>query len=383
MRLPFDADDPLLARAAWSRIAEPGDRQAGELVQAIGPAAALGWLVGAGGAAIGAVQGEARERWLARLDGLDPRRELRALRVIGGRLLIPENEGWPTALEDLGAQAPFCLWVRGGEAVASQLGELLNPAVAVVGARAATAYGEMVTAAVAGELAAGGVVIVSGGAFGVDAAAHRAALAQGGLTVSVMAGGVDRLYPAGNEALLKAVAQDGAVVSELPPGAAPRRERFLSRNRLIAALAQVTVVTESGWRSGSHRTAAVAAELLRPVGAVPGPVTAASSAGCHRLIRQGAATLVTGADEVRELLAPLGLAMAAEPAVAAGLLDGLAPSDRQVLDSLPVRQGATVTAVVAASGLAIAQVMAALARLERAGRAVESGGTWRKARQGA
>ncbi|MDR3107900.1 MAG: DNA-processing protein DprA [Bifidobacteriaceae bacterium] len=396
MRLPFDSDDPVLARAAWSRLAEPADRAAGVLVQAVGPARALAWLAGARNSATievdewSAGQGDggecpsalaaARQRWQTRLDGLDPRRELRALERLGGWLVTPEDPGWPAALDDLGAEAPFCLWLRGGPAVAAQLGESLTPAVAVVGSRAATSYGEAVTAALAGDLAARGIAIVSGGAFGIDAVAHRAALAQGGLTVSVMAGGVDRYYPLGNEALLKAVARDGAVISELPPGAAPRRERFLSRNRLIAALAQVTVVTESGWRSGSHRTAAVAAELLRPVGAVPGPVTAASSAGCHRLVRQGVATLVTGADEVRELMAPLGLVTLAEPAVTAGPLDDLAPLDRQVLDSLPLRRGATPTALVAASGVATPQVMAALGRLERAGRAVQAGGVWRKAR---
>ncbi|MDR2565772.1 MAG: DNA-processing protein DprA [Bifidobacteriaceae bacterium] len=449
MRWRFDIDDPALARAAWSRIAEPADRQAGALVQAVGPSAALRWLAGAppergrdgwldgigragldreaaqrgagppngpdgigqagldreaarrgegapdgpdGGRfpdapelfgwseATGGGLARARERWRVRLEDLDPRRELHALAQLGGTLITPETAGWPTGLADLGPEAPFCLWVRGAEGAAARLDQLLTPAAAVVGARASTSYGEVVTVGLAGDLVARGVAIVSGGAFGIDAAAHRAALAQGGFTVAVMAGGVDRFYPAGNDGLLKAVAQEGAVVSELPPGAAPRRERFLARNRLIAAMALVTVVTEAGWRSGSQRTAAVAAELLRPVAAVPGPVTAASSAGCHRLIRQGVATLVTGADEVRELMAPLGLVTLAEPVGEAGPLDGLPPADRQVLDSLPVRRGATLTALVAASGLSTPQTMAALSRLERAGRAVQSDGGWRKAR---
>ncbi|MDR2374644.1 MAG: DNA-processing protein DprA [Bifidobacteriaceae bacterium] len=385
MRLPFDLDDPILARAAWSRIAEPADRQALALVAAAGPAAALRWLAGTGrvGAdrpdGIGGLE-QARERWRARLDGLDPRRELDALARLGGWLAIPEAAGWPEALADLGAETPFCLWVRTGALGPAELPERLTPAVSVVGARAATAYGESVAAGLVGDLAARGVGIVSGGAFGIDAAAHRTALAVGGVTVAVMAGGVDRLYPQGNERLLAAVVADGAVVSELPPGAAPRRERFLSRNRLIAALSQVTVVVEAGWRSGAHRTAGVAAELLRPVAAVPGPVTAASSAGCHRLIRQGIATLVTGADEVRELLAPLGSAPLAEPSAQPGLLDGLAPADRQVLDSLPLRQGVTVTALVMSSGLSAPQAMAALSRLERSGRAEQSDGLWRRSR---
>ncbi|MDR1633477.1 MAG: DNA-processing protein DprA [Bifidobacteriaceae bacterium] len=417
MRPQFDIDDPTLARAAWSRLAEPADRQAGALVQAIGPSAALRWLVqapserpeawpqaaargagpgpggrrgpeltpvcGDGADGIGRELTKARERWRVRLEDLDPRRELRALERLGGTLITPEAPGWPAGLADLGPEMPFCLWVRARADAPARLGQLLTPSVAVVGARASTSYGESMTAAIVGDLAGRGVAVVSGGAFGIDAAAHRAALAQGGFTVAVMAGGVDRFYPAGNDGLLKAVAQEGAVVSELPPGAAPRRERFLSRNRLIAALATVTVVTEAGWRSGSQRTASVAAELLRPVAAVPGPATSPQSAGCHKLIRQGMATLVTGADEVRELMAPLGLVTLVEPPVAAGPLDGLPPSDRQVLDALPVRRGAGLTALVAASGLSTPQVMAALSRLERAGRAVQSGGAWRKARPAA
>ncbi|MDR2378414.1 MAG: DNA-processing protein DprA [Bifidobacteriaceae bacterium] len=388
MDIAFDIDDPILARAAWSRLAEPADRQAGALVGAVGAVAALRWLAGAdpvaapaaGPGGIGGGLEQVRERWRARLDGLDPRRELRALGRLGGHLMTPADPGWPDGLADLGSEAPFCLWVRADQAPAEGLGEALRPAAAVVGSRAATAYGEMVTGAIASDLAGRGVAIISGGAFGIDAAAHRAALAEGGFTVAVMAGGVDRLYPAGNQRLLEAVVRQGAVISELPPGAAPRRERFLARNRLIAALAQVTVVTEAGWRSGAQRTAAVAAQLLRPVAAVPGPVSSASSAGCHKLIRQGLATLVTGADEVRELMAPLGTVTLVEPAAAAGPLDGLAPPDRQVLDALPLRQGAGLTALVASSGLSTPEVMAALSRLERCGRAVQSGGGWRKSR---
>ncbi|MDR2348692.1 MAG: DNA-protecting protein DprA, partial [Bifidobacteriaceae bacterium] len=434
----FDIDDPVLARAAWSRLAEPGDRDAIRLVQAVGPSSALRWVVSgrelappdrgersaplaarpapvalaagpdmgvrpggrsgerppegahmavraaspSGGDADSAVPASerARARWLTRLEGLDPRRELRVLAALGGRLLAPDGPGWPSGLADLGEAAPICLWARGAPEILDDLEASLRPAVAVVGSRAATAYGELVTAQIVADLVGHGVAVVSGGAFGIDAAAHRAALGAGGLTVAVMAGGVDRLYPAGNETLLEAVLAAGAVISEVAPGGAPRRERFLARNRLIAALGEVTVVTESGWRSGAHRTARDAAALLRPVAAVPGPVTAASSAGCHKLIREGVATLVTAADEVRELLAPLGTVSLTEPEVGAGPLDGLAPPERQVLDSLPKARSATLTAVVAASGLSTPEVMAALSRLERAGRVDEAGGLWRRRR---
>ncbi|MDR2380363.1 MAG: DNA-processing protein DprA, partial [Bifidobacteriaceae bacterium] len=314
------------------------------------------------------------------LEGLDPTRELRALGRLGGSLLVPGGRGWPEMLDDLGEAAPICLWVRGPAEIVQSLGDRLVGAVSVVGTRACTAYGESVTARLVEEAVGWGAAVVSGGAFGVDATAHRAALAAGGLTVAVMAGGVDRLYPAGNDRLLKAVAASGAVISEVPPGGAPRRERFLTRNRLIAALGAVTVVTEAGWRSGSHRTAHDAAALLRPVAAVPGPVTAAASAGCHKLIRDGVATLVTGADEVRELLAPLGQVELMDHDAVGGPLDGLGPADRQVFDSLPKVRGAALTAVVVASGLGTHDVMAALGRLERAGRVCQSGGLWRPAK---
>ncbi|MDR1824411.1 MAG: DNA-processing protein DprA [Bifidobacteriaceae bacterium] len=390
----FDISDPQLALAAWSRIAEPADPDASVLVRQVGAVAALEWLVGEVGSAAAqralaqraagrrpaAGTEAALARWLPRLEGLDPRRELRVLARLGGVLMHPGSPGWPAGLEDLNEVAPFALWVLAPDGVPATLGRRLAGAVAVVGARAATAYGESVTAAIAGPLAQAGHAIVSGGAYGIDAAAHRAALAVGGFTVAVMAGGLDRLYPPGNEALLRAVAAEGAVVSEVPPGSAPRRERFLDRNRLIAALAQVTVVTESGWRSGSHRTAAVAAELLRPVGAVPGPVTAASSAGCHRLIREGAATLVSDARDVMELARPAGQAPAALPGLdeTSGVLDGLGVVERRVLDALPMRRPASVAAVTTACGLAPAQVLAALTRLERAGRAASSNGAWRR-----
>jgi DNA processing protein len=301
---------------------------------------------------------------------------------MGGVLLGPGDPGWPAGLEDLGPAAPFALWVRGAAGAPGRLTELLGRSVAIVGSRACTAYGESVTATITGQLVEAGFAIVSGGAFGIDAAAHRATLAAGGFTVAVMAGGIDRLYPPGNDALLRAITREGVVVSELPPGSAPRKERFLDRNRLIAAMAQVTVVTESGWRSGAHRTAAVAANLARPVGAVPGPVTSAMSAGCHRLIREGAATLVTDARDVLELAGPLSQAPAPPPgAEPPGPLDGLPPLDRRLLDALPLRRPAGVNTLVTASGLATSQVLGGLARLERAGLAIAQAGAWRRAPQ--
>lgn len=378
MILDFDVDDPQLALAAWSRICEPGDQDAVRLVKAAGPSAALQWLLNPSTPTGPSSNGldRALARWAPRLEGLDPRRELRVLQSLGGRLLAPGEPNWPAGLDDLGEAAPLCLWQWAPADL--DLGAWCGRSVAVIGSRACTHYGATVTATMVNELTSAGWCVVSGGAFGIDAAAHQAALAVGGQTVAVMAGGVDRLYPAANEDMLRQVAQQGAVISELPPGSAPRRERFLDRNRLIAAMTRLTVVVESGWRSGAHRTAAVAAELLRPVAAVPGPVTAAASAGCHRLIREGIATLVTGADQVIELLAQLGQAPEPLTDCPSGPLDGLSQPERRVYDALPLRGTAPVSRLVAASGLATAQVLGALSRLERSGRADTTGGRWRR-----
>ncbi|MDR1426343.1 MAG: DNA-processing protein DprA [Bifidobacteriaceae bacterium] len=409
----FETADPLLARAAWSRIAEPGDRDAGVLVGRLGPVAALEWLLavadrapggvrfkvdgevrGEGRAAIvrggverglavgskaapGAGEGVRRAvaRWVARLENLDPRRELRVLRDLGGRLIVPEDPDWPDGLRELGDSAPLALWAIGVESALTDLAGFVTPSVAVVGSRASTRYGEAVTAQMVAGLVGQGFGIVSGGAFGIDAAAHRAALGCGGRTAAVMAGGVDRLYPKGNTSLLREIVRVGVVLSEVPPGSAPRRERFLARNRLIAAMTTTTVVVEAGWRSGARNTASHAAGLVRPVGAVPGPVTSAASAGCHRLIRDGIATCVTDCDDVIELIGPIRLDLGAGPGPQR-LLDDFKPAERVVLDCLPARSVASVESVAAAAGQPVRTVLAALGALERRGAAHRAGSGW-------
>lgn len=386
-------DDVVLARAAWSRLAEPGDVVAGALVAALGPVDALAWLretaghgdqgsPGLGRQGVGPLHGAAAarldaavRRWAPRLADLDPGRDLAAVERRGGTLLVPGDPDWPRRLDDLGPAAPHVLWVL-GEPSAPSAGR----AAAVIGARAATAYGEHVGGEIAAGLGTAGVTVVSGGAYGIDATAHRAALAGGHSTVAVLAGGVDRFYPAGNARLLAAVVEAGALVSEVPPGAAPSRARFLQRNRLIAALAGATVVVEAAWRSGTLSTAAHATRLLRPVGAVPGPVTSALSAGCHRLLREGAAVCVTDAAEVLELLDEIGREAPAELRRARQVrhdeLDDLEPDLRAVLEVLPVRGGASVEGLARVAGLAPAQVRAALGRLELAGRVSRAGERW-------
>ncbi|WP_069388253.1 DNA-processing protein DprA, partial [Cellulosimicrobium cellulans] len=316
-------------------------------------------------------------RWAPRLDGLDPRRELHVLDRLGGTFLVPGDHRWPTAVDDLGAAAPFGLWVRG----APDLAAASRRSVAVVGARACTDYGRHVTGELATGLVGHGFTVVSGGAYGIDAMAHRGALAADGVTVAFLAGGVDRLYPAGNVDLLRSVAASGgAVVSEVPPGSVPSRVRFLLRNRLIAAFAGATVVVEAAWRSGSLSTASRAAELSRPVGVVPGPVTSMASSGCHRLLRDGAAVCVTDAAEVAELAGEIG--RDATPSAPSTGQDRHAPQDglddleTRVWDALPLRSGRPVESVARAAGLAVAETLGALGRLELTGLAERTPGGW-------
>jgi DNA processing protein len=363
----FDVTDDRMVRIAWSRLAEPGDRRLARLVDQVGPVLALRALLTRD------VPWMAHYR--ARLDDLDPEQDLSYIRRVGGRVVVPGEAQWPEQLAQLSAP-PFCLWVRGRLG----LDLVTSRSVAVVGARAATTYGEHVTGEIAFGAAARGFVVVSGLAYGIDAAAHRAGLA-GGLSLAVVAGGVDRAYPQGNERLMATLCEDGAVVSEVPPGSAPTRSRFLQRNRVIAALTSGTVVVEAARRSGALNTARTAAGLGRPVGAVPGPVTASSSAGCHALIRDGRAVLVTDAGEVAELIGRMGDDLAPVGEADHRPLDGLDPVTLRVLDALPVRSGRPLDRICATAGLEPATVQAALGRLALLGLADRDGPGWRLVRR--
>ncbi|GAB2596680.1 DNA-processing protein DprA [Pseudactinotalea suaedae] len=376
-RLAFDATDELLATVAWSRISEPGEHVAGALVRALGPVAALDWVRSESQQPPGVPPHigwqAAAARWRPRLQALDPRRELEAIRRRSGTVVLPDDPRWPRRLDDLGDRRPMCLYVLGSARIAS----ITHRAVAVVGARACTDYGRHVARELGVGLTGRGVTVVSGGAFGIDAAVHKAAVVEGGPALAVMAGGLDRLYPRDNLELLEEVIENGAVVSEAPPGTAPMRQRFLARNRLIAALSEATVVVEAAWRSGALSTARQAAELLRPVGAVPGAVTSMASSGCHRLLREGVAVCVTDVGEVLELTAGLEPA-AEEPFTQPGLLDGLGPQEARVLDALPVRAAAEVDNLVRVCGLSVTETLGALGLLEMAGRVERSGAGWRR-----
>ena len=311
------------------------------------------------------------ERWARRREQSQASQLRERAQQCGARPIVPGDPEWPVMFDDLGDSAPMALWVRG----AGTLNELLGRTVAIVGARSSTSYGEHQAASLAGDLSERGWTIVSGGAYGIDAAAHRGVLATGGHTVAVMAGGVDRLYPAGNQYFLERIIETSAVMSETPPGWAPHRQRFLSRNRLIAC-ADATVVVEAAFRSGALSTATHAQEMLRPVGAVPGPVTSAASAGCHRLIREAGAVLVTSAADVVELAGPLEVSPTGDAAPASGgQLDFDSAQDRAVYDALGGRpKGIEDLARVA--GLTSAEVRAALGRMELSGVATVGAGRW-------
>lgn len=293
------------------------------------------------------------------------------IRRLGGRVVTPDDPEWPAwrllGLRQLepGREAdgavPLVLWVRGP---LSLLGAS-ERALAVVGARCSTGYGDRATGEIAGTLAARGWTIVSGAAFGIDAMAHRAALAVGGLTIAVLACGVDRPYPAQHDRLIARIAETGLVVSEYPPGTAARKHHFLARNRLVAALSDGVLVVEAGLRSGARNTVKWARRLGRPALAVPGPITSASSVGCHRMIREGEALLVTGPEEVIDEAGPLRLSLPAAQAADPG--DDLVGDQQLVYAALPTAGSRVPHELASRTALPVPTVRAVLAELELAG----------------
>ena len=272
----------------------------------------------------------------------------------------------------------MALWVRGE----GRLAEIGAHSVAIVGSRSASSYGDHIASDFAYGLSRHDVVVVSGGAYGIDSAAHRGVLAADGESVLVSAGGLDRPYPAGHAALYHRTAEQGLLVSERPPGSAPHRQRFLSRNRLIAAFGAATLVVEAGHRSGALNTARHARELGRPVLAVPGSVTSAMSVGCHRLLQrdEDPARLVTSIAEVLAYCGPSGAAELDRVAGEAELADGswleedpargrydaLDLRGRSVLDGFPAEGSASEQELSRLSGVpaeAVREVLPALIEL--------------------
>ncbi|MDQ1572243.1 MAG: processing protein [Actinomycetota bacterium] len=387
--LEHDSIRERFARATWTGIAEPGDGIAGLVVEALGAAESLDAVVANWSAPqwVAAIRHtgvddvtedelhQAIERWQPRLKSATALLALRQAARYGARLLTPDAPGWPEGVADLGRHAPIALWFRGTDVALAAL----HCSIALVGARAATGYGEHVAMEASAGLVDRGYAIVSGAAYGIDGMAHRAALASKGNTIAFLAGGVDRFYPSGHDALLNRIVDVGAVISELPCGSPPTKWRFLQRNRLIAAASQATVVLEAGWRSGSLNTAAHAAELGRPVGAVPGPVTSAASAGCHRLIRSFNAILVTTPDEMAELTPGVSLQPASAPSTRgtpATSARRLTPEQTRVLDAMSFAAPRTSTDIAARSGMSVATVQSVLGPLELEEMVVERDRGW-------
>ncbi|QWW18817.1 DNA-protecting protein DprA [Schaalia sp. 19OD2882] len=361
----------------WSCVAEPGDAHARALRLALGDEEARQW---AGAHTPGPLPEvltasaswnqwrAAWERWAPRGRPGEAERELEMLDAVGGRLIRPGEPEWPTGVDDLD-QPPNLLWLRGHLP--------RRPTAAVVGARAATQVGARTAHDLGVELSHEGVLVVSGGAFGIDIAAHRGALDEGAPTVVHLAGGLANMYPVAHEDLFEqVVAQGGALVSEVPPTWRPAKWRFLERNRLIAAHCHALVVVEAAMRSGALATARRAMDLGREVGAVPGPVTSPASGGCHELIRRGG-TLVRDSRDVLEMLAPVGGAThdmreVTEPLFGTPVdndrgTDALPPDQRRVWEALPARAGTDLARLSRAAGMAPRQVLTALARLELRG----------------
>lgn len=379
--------DDRYARIALSFLADPGDQVLGELLSSAGaaeilaavlsgrdPASVLAWEPDR----VRALENLVR-RWRSRIADLPEPGRLAAFERGGFRLVCPGDPEWPTQLDDLGGARPLVLWLRG----AADLRFACLRSVSLVGSRAATAYGTHVSLELAADLAGDGWAVISGGAFGIDTCAHRGALVAGGCAVAVLAGGLRFGYPKGNRELFEAIAASGVTVSESPPDRAPLRPDFLVRNRVIAALSRGTVIGEAMLRSGALNTARHARELNRPVMAVPGPVTSAQSAGCHQLIREYGAALVTSASDVIEMIAPLGEASAMAGMGADGLLaqvGGLDPLTQSVLAAVPVRAGRGPAGIALAAGVDLDTALRCLGLLAAAGYVERCDQGWRRGR---
>jgi DNA processing protein len=368
------SDEARLARVALSRLTEPGEPRIASRVAQLGPVRLRELLSDPD-----QQRPEARDV-AGRLRGLDPAADLERAERLGVRYVVPGDDEWPSQVDDLLSAElldhrggpPLGLWVKGPTRL-DQLGR----SVAVVGSRSATTYGTEVAANIAGCLVRAGHPVVSGAAYGIDQAAHRGALAVDGANVAVLACGVDRAYPTAHKKLLDHLGQTSAVVAEVPPGCAISRGRFLSRNRLIAALTRGTVVVEAAARSGALNTANWASRLNRHLMGVPGPVTSAQSQGIHELIRTGAASLVTRGEEVLEVVGDAGTHLTTAPRAPSRPRDRVGPRDQRVLDAVPVAREAPVDSIATTAGMALLDVQSALRRLLRAGLVEQLPQGWR------
>ncbi len=358
-------------RLALSWVVEGGDPAVAEMVTADGVRATWRRVLA----------GDFGETSRDRADLVDVPRLLADTEACDSRFIIPGDEEWPESVSALRycdavnrrGGVPLGLWLRGP----GHLSELLARSASIVGARACTEYGGLVAGDLAADLSDAGVTVVSGGAYGIDVAAHRGALAAERPTIAVMANGVDIGYPKGNTAVFDRLARDGLLVSELPPGTPPSRMRFLSRNRLIAAMSKGTVVVEAALRSGARNTASWALECQRPLMAVPGPVMSRLSEAPHLLIRNGQANLVTCADDVLELISPAGEHTVAHRSGSKRPTDDFDPVRLAVYEAVPARRPVSPGDIALAAGVPMPTCLAQLAELEQLGFVEGSENGWR------
>lgn len=356
----MSAERERLARVRLSHAVEPGDAKVSDSVSAVGALRTVDELLA----------GDERLELVERLRAVDVVRVLSVADRQGIRFVTPGDGEWPAQLDDLAhgqrvqglGGVPVGLWVRGPMSLTELAGS-----IAVVGSRSATSYGFDVATEVAATMARAGAPVVSGAAYGIDQAAHRGALAAGGATVGVLACGVDRVYPTAHRELIDHIARHHAVVSEAPLGSAPTKVRFLSRNRLIAALSRGTVLVEAALRSGALNTANWADQLSRVLMGVPGPVTSVTSQGVHERIRSGSASLVTSGAEVLELVGESGEHLMAVPRGLERPHDGFSLHEVRVLDAVPVARGASSESIGNIAGVGVIEADRVLSALSDAG----------------
>ena len=375
-------EEVLLARAYLMRVAEPPALALHAFVDVVGPVEAADRV--RRGEVPDTVRNETEARRKLDLAAED----LAAVEKVDGRLLVPEDPDWPawqllslaapTDRGVRGAGQPLGLWVRG----TAQVANLFDRAVSVVGARNSTAYGENVAAELGHQLVQAGMTVVSGAAYGIDAAAHRGAVVGGGPTVAVLGCGIDLAYPVGHGRLIDRIAGAGLVVSEYAPGVTVARHRFLVRNRLIAALSSATVVVEAGVRSGARNTATTAAALGKVVMAVPGPITSDMSIGCHDLLRTGGAVVAGSIAEIIEAVGPVGENLDPARPTRKRDTDGLSEQALRVHDALTLAEPKDPEQVAVDSGIPLDRVRTLLPELEITGHVVRDDEGWRKVRGG-
>ena len=383
---PLEHSIDYFASLAWSVVCEPGDAFAGQLISTFGAARSLefeirrtsaqeyvshfaeagsDWLEMQKFGRFERTLADARERWVPRLSLAKVKSAVDVMASLGGWFITEQSEQWPISVNDLGNHAPRGLWGIGTPQDSSRM-------VSVVGSRVASAYGEYATGELLGPMVNRGYGVVSGGAYGIDACAHRAAVAFNGFTVAVMAGGLDYLYPSGNRDLFRQISNQGLLLSEMPPGAEPTKWRFLQRNRLIAALGQGTIVVEANARSGAVSTANRAIDLGRPLGAVPGPINSPESDGCNQLIRDLKAQLISCSDDILEMLGDSTEAIAIEQA-------GLGALETRVLDVIGLST-ADLARICREGGLTRAEAEIGIAGLSLLGLIQQDSSGWRRSR---